>query len=483
MNWLDRLPITLKVPLFVALLMVLVSVVLSERVLSRLADTQERQLDDLSAAYLDGLSSSLLPHVLREDVWEVFDILDRSMSLYEAVRPVETVVVGTDGRIVAATDPFRFPALEPLPPELPIAREGNRARIDEAAGKAYVARGLWYQGAEIGTIHAILDVRHLLAERADVVTALATTNAGLTLALAFAGYVGTRRMVAPLRVLTDQLAAGANGRASPIPAASMPPDGSETRRLFEAYNALVRGEEEREALARRLAEEERLASLGRLASGMAHEINNPLGGLFNALHTLRRHGHVAPVRASAVGLLERGLSGIRDVVAAALQTYRPERDPRPFGPDDIEDVKILVAPEARRRNLVVAWRSAIAGPLPLPNAPLRQALLNLVLNACAASPDGGSVAIGIAWDGTVLVIEVADSGPGLPSSAVALLAEPDPPAPIGQDGGLGLWMVRRAVTEAGGAIECGRTGDGGRIRVRVPVAAEPARREVLHETA
>ena len=62
-------PITLKVPLAVAALMVLVGVVLSERVLSRLNETQERHLVDLSQSYLDGLSSAIAPSILREDNW------------------------------------------------------------------------------------------------------------------------------------------------------------------------------------------------------------------------------------------------------------------------------------------------------------------------------------------------------------------------------------------------------------------------------
>lgn len=56
----------------------------------------------------------------------------------------------------------------------------------------------------------------------------------------------------------------------------------EFAQLFKSYNSLVRSIRDREELSRRLAEEKRLSSLGRLASALAHEINNPLGGLFNA---------------------------------------------------------------------------------------------------------------------------------------------------------------------------------------------------------
>ncbi|MEO1189539.1 MAG: sensor histidine kinase, partial [Pseudomonadota bacterium] len=87
-----RLPLTIKVPALVVLLMVIASAAISERVMSRLIETQERHLQDLAESYLDGLSSSLVPHVLRDDIWEVFDTLDRSQRLYGAIRPIETVV-------------------------------------------------------------------------------------------------------------------------------------------------------------------------------------------------------------------------------------------------------------------------------------------------------------------------------------------------------------------------------------------------------
>jgi hypothetical protein len=76
-----RWPVTLKAPALVAMFMIAISVLVSDRVMSRLEETQERHLRELSGAYLDGITSSIQPFVLREDVWEVFDSLDRSQAL------------------------------------------------------------------------------------------------------------------------------------------------------------------------------------------------------------------------------------------------------------------------------------------------------------------------------------------------------------------------------------------------------------------
>jgi two-component system OmpR family sensor kinase len=75
---LRSIPVSYRVPVIVALLMVIISAAISERVLDRLSRTQKSYLDGLAETYLDGLSSAVVPAVLRKDVWEVYDALDRS---------------------------------------------------------------------------------------------------------------------------------------------------------------------------------------------------------------------------------------------------------------------------------------------------------------------------------------------------------------------------------------------------------------------
>lgn len=464
--------LTFAVPALVAGLMIVVGVVVSERVLARLVETQERHVSELSGAYLDGLSSSIVPHVLREDIWEVFDTLARTAALYEALQPVDTVVTGPEGRVIAANDPIAVPSFEPIPTAISGPLGDADFRIDDDKGRAYMHRRLVHQGQHIGSIYAIADIQHLLDERAEVMLTLIATNAFLTLLLAGAGYLVVRRMVRPVRVLADHLREGVSGRARPIAASRLPAPGTEARRLFDAYNSLVRAEQEREDLTLRLAEEERLASLGKLASGMAHEINNPLGGLFNALDTLKRHGDTMQVRETSISLLERGLQGIRNVVDATLQTYRPDTQERPFGPSDLDDLKYLIQPALKRKGLSCDWDNRLTCSIAVPNAPLRQAVLNLLLNACAAAPDKGRVAVAGWYDCDAIRITVADDGPGLPEQAVDALCAYEPMPPVGGHNGLGLWMVRRLVAELDGMIVLGRGPLGG-ASIEVIVAGRP----------
>ena len=108
-------PVTAKVPLLVVALMIAVSAVITNQVLSRLADTQRRHFEELTASYLDGLSSSLVPAVLRDDVWETFDILDRARSLYRGLSVNGTVVANGTGIVLAAADPVAIPSYSRVP--------------------------------------------------------------------------------------------------------------------------------------------------------------------------------------------------------------------------------------------------------------------------------------------------------------------------------------------------------------------------------
>lgn len=451
---LRAIPVSYRVPLMVALLMVAISAVISERVLDRLSRTQEAFLDGLAGSYLDGLSASVLPAVLRGDVWEVFDALDRSQTSYEALSPIEAVVAGADGRVLAATNPTRIPSFSELPEAYSTRYGATPVTLDPNAATGFARRDLIHQGRTVGTIHAAFDVSHIFAERREILVTLLVTNGVLAALFALGGFLLVRRMITPMRVLEDRMRAAANGVAEPISSGEFPSRGGEAASLFRGYNALVHAERERANLAMQLAEEEKLASLGRLASGMAHEINNPLGGLFNTIDTLKTHGSTPGVRETSISLIERGLHGIREVVEAALATYRPERTARPLCADDLEDVRILMKPELRRRRQSLDWNVSWSGKPggAISGGPVRQAVLNLLLNASAATPEGGNIGVRVDRDDSHLRIAVSDQGPGMPPESVAMLVDVDPGPAVRAGRGLGLWMVRRMVESCKGTV-------------------------------
>ncbi|WP_405404708.1 hypothetical protein [Paracoccus sp. Ld10] len=102
-------PFSLRVPLIVVLLMVLVGIVASQLVLRSLRTVQQDRVQELVRLHVDGMAVALGPAVMREDIWEVYDILDRAARATRGQRMVLTVVANRAGRVLAASDPRQAP--------------------------------------------------------------------------------------------------------------------------------------------------------------------------------------------------------------------------------------------------------------------------------------------------------------------------------------------------------------------------------------
>jgi signal transduction histidine kinase len=140
---------------------------------------------------------------------------------------------------------------------------------------------------------------------------------------------------------------------------------------------------------------------------------------------------------------------------------------------DIDDLKLLIEPEIRRKSLTLQWRNEAFDEVQVSPSVVRQVLLNLLLNACQATPPGGQVSLRAAVEDAHLVAIVEDSGPGLSDSAHDVLVGRRDQAVSASGSGLGLWMVRRLIREGGGTITVTpRLPEGTTIRVALPFARE-----------
>src|SRR5690349_309146 len=348
----SHVPLTIKVPLIVVALTVLVAIVISQIVLQRLVKEQSAALDSLSSAFMDGLTTAVTPGLLTRDAWETFDVLDRARQQYEAVHAVFNVVLLPNDEVLAASDPVRFPIGSRLPEELKAHLvDSARVTIDEAQGRAWLARSVVQEGFKIGTVFSEMDISSLLAVRHEVFLTLLLVNGIVTVLVGAAGYVLVRRMVAPLSAIREALGQAAEGRLDPIDARVVETAGREHAGLYRQFNAMIRAQAEREAIAAELANQEKLAMLGRLASSMAHEVNNPLGGLMNAVDTLEAHGDDLSARDRTIDLLRRGLRGIQQVVRAALVTYKSEHHSRQLANADLQDLRFLIQHDTGTKNI------------------------------------------------------------------------------------------------------------------------------------
>jgi signal transduction histidine kinase len=238
--------------------------------------------------------------------------------------------------------------------------------------------------------------------------------------------------------------------------------------LIQTYNRMTTAVESRAEAERRLAERERFVSLGRLSSSLAHEVNNPLGGLLNAADTIRSYADRPDVVRQSAELIQRGLAHLRDVTRAMLDQNRLDRSGQPLRPEDFEDHKLLFEPEAASRGQALNWQvnSEPAALGRLPAAPVRQVVLNLLLNASAAAGPDGQVGRAVVGAEGGLTVTITDNGPGLRQADLDRLLSSGTLLP---GGGVGLRLVQDLVRGIGGVIAHHRSGDTTNIRVDLPL--------------
>jgi signal transduction histidine kinase len=234
----------------------------------------------------------------------------------------------------------------------------------------------------------------------------------------------------------------------------------------------------------------RLAAMGELAAGIAHEINNPLGGLSNAVERLQRGDLDPQKRARYLELLQSGLERIRRTVGQLLRFTPRTASPAPVNLSElVEDALALVRHRALRQDVSMALHdergthpngSVAAQPLVLGEAhELGQAVLNLLVNALDALEEqrpggGGRIDVRLAREDAEVLIEVRDDGPGVSDEHLPRIADLfyTTKAP-GKGTGLGLGIVHQVVARHGGRVELrSKPGEGFCASMVLPIAPE-----------
>ncbi len=224
-----------------------------------------------------------------------------------------------------------------------------------------------------------------------------------------------------------------------------------------------------------LVSAERLATVGRLAAGVAHEVGNPLSGILGYLSLLRGQTGASAETAEYLDRIEAEVHRINGIVRGLLDLGRP---PRPtltsvaVGPLAETCVRLVAAgPDLHEVQVSVAVTDGLAA---LADAgPLSQVLINLLLNAAQAVGGRGVVKLEARADAEAGVrIDILDSGPGIPPEVRRRLFEPFfTTKPGGMGTGLGLAVSQSLVRAMGGTLEVSdASGWGSCFSVRLPRA-------------
>jgi signal transduction histidine kinase len=251
----------------------------------------------------------------------------------------------------------------------------------------------------------------------------------------------------------------------------------ESQRLYAdlktSYDELERAQAE-------LVRHERLAALGELAAVMAHEVRNPLGVIFNSLTTLKRLLKPAGDAEMLLTMVGEEAERLNRIVADLLDFARPyELVKKPIALEPFIASAIDAATQTLPGSLplkVVTQFDKELPPFPVDAHLLRQALINLIVNAAQAMPRGGLVLVTarIEPKGTVpwLVLEVKDEGLGLTARATEKMFQPFFTTKA-TGTGLGLAVVKRIVDSHGGDVSARANGDRGTtFTIRLPGGSE-----------
>jgi signal transduction histidine kinase len=238
---------------------------------------------------------------------------------------------------------------------------------------------------------------------------------------------------------------------------------------------------EREELERKLVQADKLSSIGLLAAGVAHEVNTPLTGISSFTQMLLEGADPDDPRTRLLEKIERQSFRAAKIVNGLLNLSRPAAQAAERAPVDLNAVvtDVLALLEHQFKVGRIQVRRDLGEPAPVvlgAEFKLQQVFLNLFLNARDAMPHGGWLSVRTRAASGAAVVEVGDTGAGIPSECLARIYDPFfTTKEMGRGTGLGLSITYGIVREHDGTIACDSTvGVGTRFTLSFPLAAPAA---------
>jgi signal transduction histidine kinase len=288
---------------------------------------------------------------------------------------------------------------------------------------------------------------------------------GAPILAAVVTYTVGRSIARPLARLREGAARLAAGDLDARIAIDSPDEFGDLARQWNGMTSALKDHQQK------LVETEKLAGIGRLAAGVAHEINNPLGVILGYAKLLRKR--VDGAAQEDLRVIEEETLRCKEIVEGLLDLSRPLQAARERV--DLRDVCDEVVARLGEARLLdgVEVRVGGAGTVEGHPSKVRQIVANLVRNAAEAAGPGGTVDVAIRDEGGGVAVEVTDDGPGIDANTRGRLFEPFfTTKPQGT--GLGLAVSRALARAHGGEVEAASSsGEGGaRFTFRVPRGTE-----------
>lgn len=468
-----------KIPLRVAALVILTASLLASVLVYRSINDMRETMIVNAESIGRIVAHTLIEPLLHDDVWRAFEIIKTPFDASDKQAVLQgaeyTLILDAHDRTYVSTLPERFPMLgNPLEADaelaelLPAMKVGHVPLLKVHAsrsGRLLLIADIQSDGTHLGTLLMSYS-REPFDQRlySLIRSAILITLMVLTVLLPLGIYWG-RRMADPLLHLSQAMAR--SGPALPDPDTLLIEEShDEIGQLAKSFKTMLAELKEKEQLQQQVITADRLAAVGRLAAGIAHEINNPLGGMLNAISTFKRHGAQDPLTLKTLSMLERGLLQIKETVAALLVEAKAQS--RPFDLNDIADICTLVQPDIEKCHVNFTREIDLIETIPISSTLVRQIIINLLLNAFHATQPHGHVHLHLYRDSTYLFIAVNNDGSYIPQDKVSYLFEPFTTLKEGGSG-LGLWVIYQIVQQLRGLITVQSEPDQTQFTVQLPL--------------
>jgi signal transduction histidine kinase len=229
--------------------------------------------------------------------------------------------------------------------------------------------------------------------------------------------------------------------------------------LGQSFNSMIdrirESNFELEQTHEKLLQSQKLASLGILASGVAHEINNPLGGMFNCVQMLEQNGDDKDFRQQYLKLIKDGLVRIEDTVGKLLWMSRKQgKNLQTVGiKQTVKDIYPFIEHRIEKKN--ITYNEHIQDDITVSIDPidLQQVMINLMINAIQSMKQGGTLSVNAFRNNSKVILEVSDTGDGIEEENLDKIFDPfyTTKRP-GEGTGLGLWLTYEIVKNYDGEI-------------------------------